>query len=82
MPKSYTWRKGPPPSIGWWPASYSKDNNIFRWWNGTVWSLPCTRKFTAERAGRTAARAAHALWTSDHIYWRPRPSNWPERSRT
>lgn len=33
-----TWRKDPPPHIGWWPASRTRDPAVFRYWNGTAWS--------------------------------------------
>lgn len=32
------WRKGAPPAIGWWPASFYRDAYIVRWWNGEYWS--------------------------------------------
>ena len=32
------WHKGPPPEIGWWPASVYKDKYSLRWWNGKYWS--------------------------------------------
>jgi hypothetical protein len=33
-----TWRWGPPPSIGWWPASVSRAPQWLRWWDGKKWS--------------------------------------------
>lgn len=33
------WRSGPPPEIGWWPAGYSKNPIILRYWDGDSWSL-------------------------------------------
>jgi hypothetical protein len=29
---------GPPPSIGWWPATIHKFRSPIRWWNGENWS--------------------------------------------
>lgn len=37
-PETCVWHSGPPPSIGWWPASCQKDSTILRWWNGKYWS--------------------------------------------
>lgn len=81
MPKDIIWKKGPPPSQGWWPASYSKDNNVYRWWNGVTWSLGVSRDYTAASAASVATRAV-GISDSVRIYWRDRPSNWPERSKT
>lgn len=38
LPKNPVWRSGPPPSIGWWPASAGKWLTILRWWDGIKWS--------------------------------------------
>jgi hypothetical protein len=32
------WRKGPPPSPGWWPASYFRHAGTLRWHDGNDWS--------------------------------------------
>lgn len=32
------WHSGPPPSIGWWPASVDRDHTALRYWNGGWWS--------------------------------------------
>ena len=37
-PKATKWRSGPPPSIGWWPASTSRWASVLRWWDGQRWS--------------------------------------------
>lgn len=81
MPKDIIWHSGPPPSQGWWPASYSKDNNVYRWWNGITWSIACTRDYTPRAAASVATRAVH-IADAGRIYWRARPSNWPARSKT
>jgi len=42
-----TWRSGPPPEVGWWPASRSQHPEILRWWNGRKWGLAthCERNY-------------------------------------
>jgi len=61
------WHSGPPPSVGWWPASLFKDKSIVRWWNGKVWSVMATPGFTAREAGRAATLRGYyqdlILWT-------------------
>jgi hypothetical protein len=33
------WFKGPPPEIGWWPASLLMNHpEVLRWWDGKDWS--------------------------------------------
>jgi len=74
-----TWHKGPPPSIGWWPASTARDPGIFRWWNGKWWSSACVSRFSAQAA------ADEAKWkapSQGSIEWTERPASWPERSKT
>lgn len=44
------WRKGPPPEIGWWPASVTQDPESIRWWNGAAWSAPAIPDNNAEDA--------------------------------
>lgn len=51
------WRKGPPPSIGWWPASVSNDPQCLRWWDGKNWSDGAYPHMDAE----TAALAAQSI---------------------
>lgn len=72
------WHKGPPPSIGWWPAKNRFDSNTIRWWNGKYWSLPAHAGTTAEVAGRVALVRG---WSTE-IEWADRPDDWPARSRT
>lgn len=73
-----TWHKGPPPSIGWWPASDRRNPDVLRWWDGKVWS-------TATHIGMDVEEAAHwamrKTWMRN-IEWTDRPAWWPERSRT
>lgn len=73
------WRSGPPPSLGWWPASLSRDVNVLRWWNGRTWSDGVSIVHSAEVAGAMACRE---IFSRLRIEWTDRPSDWPERSRT
>jgi hypothetical protein len=74
-----TWHKGPPPSIGWWPASVTRDHAVLRWWNGQWWSDPAWPYTPAKVA---AAAARRQRWLEDEIEWTDRPAWWPERSKT
>lgn len=74
-----TWHKGPPPSVGWWPASRQRDKKALRWWNGKVWSVVCYSHF---HANVVAKRAATATEPQIGIKWTERPASWPKRSRT
>lgn len=49
------WNKGAPPSIGWWPASVTKNENEIRWWNGEKWSFSVRPDNNSTEAG-TASR--------------------------
>jgi hypothetical protein len=73
------WFKGPPPSIGWWPASLMQDKTIVRWWNGNRWSLESKR---GDAMDRVVYRAGHQSLYSEDIEWTHRPKNWPKRSMT
>jgi hypothetical protein len=74
-----TWHKGPPPSIGWWPASRLRNPDVLRWWDGSKWSFPAHIGMTAEEAaGHSALKSDRTL----HLEWTDRPASWPERSRT
>ncbi len=74
-----TWRKGPPPSIGWWPASNCYNPDAHRWWNGEWWS---TVAYPEYAANTVAAIARFKDVFQDEIEWTDRPASWPERSRT
>jgi hypothetical protein len=74
-----TWRKGPPPSIGWWPASERRNTDAHRWWNGKVWSEVAFPEDSAKDAAKSAKqKASH----QNDIEWTDRPASWPERSKT
>ena len=75
------WRKGPPPSVGWWPADMDdfKSRKALRWWNGICWSkavwvgVPYFPRELNDIANST---------TTWEIVWRDRADWWPKRSRT
>jgi hypothetical protein len=73
------WRKGPPPSIGWWPASVCKDPSCVRWWNGGCWSIVAWADTPVKVAARSARKPASF---QEEIKWTDRPAWWPERSKT
>lgn len=33
------WHSGPPPHVGWWNASALRYDTLWRWWNGSTWSV-------------------------------------------
>jgi hypothetical protein len=73
------WRSGPPPSVGWWPASLSKDKEVLRWWDGKHWGVLTWRAISADLAAHKATiRDDHQV----SIKWRQRADWWPARSRT
>ena len=74
------WRSGPPPSIGWWPASVRRNRTFVRWWNGQQWSAPAWAELTAAQAASRAAEPCCVFNKS--IEWTDRPASWPKRSRT
>ena len=74
-----TWRKGPPPSVGWWPASERRNPDILRWWNGKVWSFPARPNMSKETAADWAEEEAY---NNDEVEWTDRPKWWPARSKT
>ena len=63
------WHSGPPPSVGWWPASAFEDERSIRWWDGVRWSLFVGKNCTAEVA---ALFAKLPTLHSDQIKWTER----------
>lgn len=52
------WRKGPPPSIGWWPADHElRDPQCIRWWDGVGWSCYALDTETSADAAASVVRA-------------------------
>lgn len=73
------WRTGPPPSLGWWPASVRRNPLSLRWWNGSHWSNTAMRHdplCDVEMYARTPA------FTTKVIEWCDRPKDWPPQSYT
>ena len=52
------WHSGPPPHVGWWLASHSKDERVWRWWNGEVWSKDVHKDADADMAAAMSKRKA------------------------
>jgi hypothetical protein len=73
------WHKGPPPSIGWWPASVQKDADSLRWWDGQRWSASAGR---ASPVWNVHIAANTPCLTPASIEWTERPEWWPARSKT
>jgi hypothetical protein len=73
------WHKGPPPSIGWWPASFLMDADVIRWWNGEVWSIHARAGFSPEKV---LVAANTPCGDSTDLHWTERPEWWPDRSKT
>ncbi len=72
------WHKGPPPSLGWWPASDRRTLHVLRWWNGENWSAACD----VCRSPQAALMKANTPASGGEIEWRGRPDDWPEHSKT
>jgi len=64
------WHKGPPPSIGWWPASVQREKNAIRWWNGIYWSYNAHPLDTAKDAAKYAGMPSGTV--SKFIEWADR----------
>jgi hypothetical protein len=75
-----TWHKGPPPSVGWWPASWSRDPSILRWWDRKQWSMAVDDGMDAQIAEAYAKKPCSVY--PHEIEWTDRPAWWPERSKT
>ncbi len=66
------WNSGPPPGIGWWPASVNRWEDMIRWWDGKVWSEAITSTYTSEEAGAAASK----IGEQRGIEWTERPKSW------
>lgn len=73
------WHKGPPPSIGWWPASITRNVDFYRWWDGSRWSCVCVEGASAREVLATARTPTSQGWD---VEWTDRPATWPARSKT
>ena len=65
------WREGPPPNIGWWPASVGDAPTVLRWWDGRRWSAWVFASENAEAAAASAKTPAHEFMQRD-IQWTDR----------
>jgi hypothetical protein len=74
------WHSSPPPSLGWWPASAGRNENVFRWWNGRNWSYSASSGETARLAAKAAKEPSE--FPTGEIEWKHRPKSWPARSQT
>ena len=74
------WRKGTPPSEGWWPTKHFLNSNwgAYRWWDGERWSWPAFAHEVAEKAAHWAGKKEKE---DANVQWAERPADWPERSR-
>lgn len=68
------WHSGPPPHIGWWPASVSRAPDALRWWDGEMWSCAAFEGFCPTDA---ALFARIRRRSSSQVEWRNRPEAWP-----
>ena len=64
------WRDGPPPSIGWWPASITRTPTILRWWDGKTWSSCASSLDDRREAARCAA--VRGNYVNEQIEWAQR----------
>lgn len=62
------WNYGPPPSVGWWPASDCRNPLALRYWDGEVWSFSALHSFDAVMA----ASMARTKSTNPQIRWSAR----------
>ena len=64
------WRSGPPPEIGWWPASTSRDPDALRFWDGLCWSVLCRSVDDRNSAGLWGAKPS--AYNTNEIRWTDR----------
>jgi hypothetical protein len=73
--KVRVWNGGPPPSVGWWNASLTRDLTTWRWWTGEQWSLAAFEPADAE----IAAKYANGFYgDTSGVEW---TTYWPKRAR-
>lgn len=61
-----TWRSGPPPEVGWWPASACKNPKCLRHWNGKKWSVQVydsESRYCAELGSKIRIESKQIQWT-------------------
>lgn len=62
------WFSGPPPAVGWWPASTQGFLDFYRWWDGRIWSQPAHRSKNKNIARSAASR--YDIANDGFIKWR------------
>ena len=77
MSTKRVWKKGPPPHVGWWNASFRRDIDAWRWWNGAQWSRTMNDIDNPAFAKMRAATPADMQYQG-HIEW---THHWPEGAR-
>jgi hypothetical protein len=73
-PYADEWFSGPPPSLGWWPASTLCDPNVIRYYDGKRWSTSMLSEMRANRADDYAACKDY----SGNVKWAKR---WWEKAK-
>ena len=71
------WHKGPPPHVGWWNASLDRNEEMWRWWGGTCWSMSVSRETGSQNVALFASVPAYPEH-QDLIEW---TDYWPENAR-
>ena len=71
------WHSGAPPFPGWWNASVFSDEGIWRWWDGKVWSDPCSDQKSSMFAGKIATTPDDPI-ARNTIQW---TTYWPKGAR-
>lgn len=69
------WHVGPPPSIGWWPASIYGEIGVLRFWDGQFWSWPVDKTCDMIEVATMAERPS----SNPNILWTQRPADWAGR---
>lgn len=69
-----TWRDGPPPEVGWWPARFgnTQNTNHLRHWDGETWSWYADSFATKEQAGKVAEEYRCTPSENELIKWTDR----------
>lgn len=78
-PKNPVWHSGPPPSIGWWPASLTRDSTALRWFDGKDWGGPA---YEGDCLCIVIEMVQYRSKFQGEVLWQDRPESWPARSRT
>lgn len=80
--KDNKWHKGPPPSIGWWPANAIRDDELISWWDGKRWSRSYHKARNSTFINNMFCMYPLRIQNLNLIEWKHRPDSWPERSKT